>query len=148
MALNINELETIVTPIAAIAAFVVRYGNTETDYLKSRDKLLGEAIDKIGHIKRPVDTDLFSSVIQHIIGQQISSVAQKTILQRMQVALGEVNTNTITGNAVEELQKTIKGVQFFVIRHFHTPLCAFFLGQNRAFPKGTTSTLFRRSKET
>ena len=83
----------------------IRYGNTETDYLKSRDKLLGEAIDKIGHIKRPVDTDLFSSVIQHIIGQQISSAAQKTIWQRMQVALGEVSTNTIMRNTVEELQK-------------------------------------------
>jgi DNA-3-methyladenine glycosylase II len=82
-----------------------RYENKETDYLKSRDKLLGEAIDKIGHIKRPVDTDLFSSVIHHIIGQQISTAAQKTIWQRMRTALGEVNTNTITRNTVEELQK-------------------------------------------
>jgi DNA-3-methyladenine glycosylase II len=82
-----------------------KYGKKETDYLKSKDKLLGEAIDKIGHIKRPVDTDLFSSVIHHIIGQQISTAAQKTIWQRMQTALGEVNTDTIMANTVEKLQK-------------------------------------------
>jgi DNA-3-methyladenine glycosylase II len=82
-----------------------RYENKETDYLKSRDKRLGKAIDTIGPIKRPVDRDLFSSVIHHIIGQQISTAAQKTIWQRMMAALGEVNTDTIMANTVEELQK-------------------------------------------
>ena len=54
------------------------YSNTETDYLKSKDKTLAEVIDKIGHIEREIDTDLFSSVIHHIIGQQISTKAQAT----------------------------------------------------------------------
>lgn len=35
------------------------YGEKETDYLKSRDKKLGEAIDRIGHIYRKADPDLF-----------------------------------------------------------------------------------------
>jgi DNA-3-methyladenine glycosylase II len=51
------------------------YGDTETDYLKRKDKRLGEAIDAIGHIDREVDTDLFASVVHHIVGQQISSTA-------------------------------------------------------------------------
>ena len=35
------------------------YGEQEVDYLRSKDKRLGEVIDKIGHINREVDSDLF-----------------------------------------------------------------------------------------
>ena len=45
------------------------YGETETDYLKSKDPRLAEAIERIGHIKRVADNDLFASVIHHIVGQ-------------------------------------------------------------------------------
>lgn len=46
------------------------YGQTETDYLKAKDSRLAAVIDRLGHINRTVDTDLFSSVVHHIIGQQ------------------------------------------------------------------------------
>ena len=62
------------------------YGETEVSYLRRKDKRLCAVIDQIGHIDRAVDTDLFSSVIHHIIGQQISTKAQATIWQRMQDA--------------------------------------------------------------
>ncbi len=55
------------------------YGTTETDYLKKKDKRLAEVIERVGHIYRPVDPDLFSSVVRHIIGQQISTKTQRTI---------------------------------------------------------------------
>ena len=71
------------------------YGETETAYLRQKDKRLGEVIDRIGHIDRAVDPDLFSAVVHHIIGQQISTRAQATIWQRMQDALGEVNAEAI-----------------------------------------------------
>ena len=44
------------------------YGRTESEYLKGRDKILGEWIDKIGPIRREVDDGLFSSVPLHCIG--------------------------------------------------------------------------------
>ena len=71
------------------------YGETEISYLRSKDKRLAEVIDQIGIIKREIDPDLFSSVVHHIIGQQISMKAQATIWQRMKDALGEVNAETI-----------------------------------------------------
>ncbi len=71
------------------------YGEEEVSYLRQKDRKLGEVIDRIGHIDRAVDTDLFASVIHHIIGQQISTKAQATIWQRMQDALGEVSAETI-----------------------------------------------------
>ena len=60
------------------------YGEKELGFLRQKDRRLCAAIDRIGHVERAVDTDLFSSVVHHIIGQQISTKAQATIWQRMQ----------------------------------------------------------------
>lgn len=83
-----------------------RYGSAETDYLKSRDKILGEVMDQIGHIDREVDTDLFSSVVHHIIGQQISTKAQSTIWRRLKEQLGEVNVKSILAADISVLQSS------------------------------------------
>ena len=83
---------------------VFAYGEAELSYLRQKDARLGAVIDRVGHIDRTVDTDLFSSVIHHIIGQQISMKAQATIWQRMQDALGKVNAETILASGVPSLQ--------------------------------------------
>lgn len=83
---------------------VFAYGETELAWLRKKDKRLGEVIDRIGHVDRAVDPDLFSAVIHHIIGQQISMKAQATIWQRMQDALGAVSAETILAAGVPELQ--------------------------------------------
>lgn len=80
------------------------YGETELSYLRKKDKRLCRVIDRVGHIDRPVDTDLFSAVVHHIIGQQISTKAQATVWQRMQDALGGVNAGTILSAGVPKLQ--------------------------------------------
>lgn len=80
------------------------YTDRETDYLKSRCKRMAEVIESVGHINRKADDDLFSSVVHHIIGQQISTRAQQTIWQRMQEALGEVTATSIDSRSVEQLQ--------------------------------------------
>ena len=80
------------------------YGEKETEYLKSKDVRLADVIEKIGHIDRAVDSDLFSSVVHHIIGQQISTKVQQTIWQRMNDAFGEVIPETIGNATIEELQ--------------------------------------------
>lgn len=80
------------------------YGQTETDYLKAKDSRLAAVIDRLGHINRTVDTNLFSSVVHHIIGQQISTKAQATIWQRMQDALGTVTADSIAAAGVPLLQ--------------------------------------------
>ena len=80
------------------------YGETETAYLRSRDKKLGAVIEQLGHIDRTVDTDLFSSVVHHIIGQQISTKAQQTIWNRIQQELGEVSAGSLLAAGRERLQ--------------------------------------------
>ena len=80
------------------------YGEKELSYLRGKDKRLCNAIDRIGRIERAVDPDLFSSVVHHIIGQQISTKAQATVWQRMQESLGAVNAATLLAAGPERLQ--------------------------------------------
>ena len=80
------------------------YGENEIAYLRNKDERLAEVIDQIGWIQRKTDADLFSSVIHHIIGQQISTKAQATIWQRMQETLGEVNAEAILSVDISQLQ--------------------------------------------
>ena len=94
------------------------YGETEVSYLRRKDKRLCAVIDQIGHIDRAVDTDLFSSVIHHIIGQQISMKAQATIWQRMQNALVKVNAETILAAGIPKLQAL--GMTFRKAEKVHT----------------------------
>lgn len=71
------------------------YDETATEYLKARDKKLGAVIERIGHVDRLADPDLFASVVHHIIGQQISTKAQQTLWKRMNDGLGEVTADTL-----------------------------------------------------
>ena len=80
------------------------YGERELSYLRQKDKRLGAVMDRIGHIDRAVDPDLFSSVVHHIIGQQISTKAQATIWQRIHDTLGSINAETILNAGVPALQ--------------------------------------------
>ena len=80
------------------------YGERELSYLRQKDKRLGAVIDRIGQIDRAVDPNLFSSVVHHIIGQQISTKAQATIWQRIHDTLGSINAETILNAGVPALQ--------------------------------------------
>ena len=80
------------------------YGERELSYLRQKDKRLSVVMDRIGHIDRAVDPDLFSSVVHHIIGQQISTKAQATIWQRIHDTLGSINAETILKAGVPALQ--------------------------------------------
>lgn len=81
------------------------YGDRELAHLRARDAKLSAAIDRIGHVSREVETDLFSSVIHHIIGQQVSTAAQRTVWRRfLELMDGEVTAERVCARSREELQ--------------------------------------------
>lgn len=81
------------------------YGSKETSYLAQRDKRLGEAIEKIGPIQREVIPDLFEALVNAIIGQQISTKAQKTIWQRFTDTLGEITPRALLAYPPQDIQQ-------------------------------------------
>lgn len=99
------------------ASLYFEYGIKEIEFLKGHDKLLGTAIDRIGHIYREVDDDLFTSVVHHIIGQQISTRAQATIWRRLGDSVGKVSADAICSLGSTELQKlgmTFKKAEYII----------------------------------
>lgn len=80
------------------------YGTEEIEYLKQKDEKMRAVIEAVGLVEREIDPDLFSSVVHHIIGQQISTKAQATIWKRMRDDLGTVNAETILEAGEEKLQ--------------------------------------------
>lgn len=82
-----------------------QYGETEIEYLKKTDKRLAEVIEKVGMIKRKIIPDLFPTLVNSIIGQQISTKAYQTIWERMKQKLGNISPSVINVLSVDELQK-------------------------------------------
>lgn len=81
------------------------YGAQEITHLCRKDPKLGAAIERIGHVSREMDPDLFSSVIHHIIGQQISMAAQKTVWERFLHAVPEVTAENVLRLPQEQMQR-------------------------------------------
>lgn len=81
-----------------------QYSKVETDYLKQKDKKLAEVIDMLGYIERPVNHDPFTSIVYHMIGQQISTKAHQTIWKRMIGELGIISPDTLINVGKETIQ--------------------------------------------
>lgn len=81
-----------------------KYGEKEISYLKNKDKKLAEVIEKVGLIERETDPEIFSALVHHIVGQQISTKAQATIWERMKNSLGAVTPETILNASVDEIR--------------------------------------------
>ncbi len=84
---------------------IFQYGQKELDYLKKKDKKLGEAIERIGFIEREVIPDLFTALVNSIVAQQISLKAVDTIWGRMQERFGEITAENMAEQAVEAVQQ-------------------------------------------
>lgn len=80
------------------------YGEKEIEYIRSKDAKMGEYIDRMGHLYKPVDDNLFSSVVLNIIGQQISMRAQETIWARMNEDLGNITPQILVDAGVNKIQ--------------------------------------------
>lgn len=81
------------------------YGEKEIEYLKSRDKRFGEAIDRIGVIKWQVETDLFKAVVGSIVAQQISGKAAETVYNRLVALAGDMTPENISLLDAAQIQK-------------------------------------------
>lgn len=81
------------------------YGEKEIEYLKKVDSKLGAIIDEIGLIERIVISDLFTALVNSIVGQQISSKAMDTVWKRFQERFPEINPESLDNASFEEIQQ-------------------------------------------
>ena len=81
------------------------YGEKELGALCRKDKTFAEAAGRIGEIRRAVTPDLFTALVNAIVGQQISSKAQKTIWKRVTDELTNVTPDSLVNLPVERIQQ-------------------------------------------
>lgn len=84
---------------------IFSYGETETGYLRRRDRRLGRVIDEIGPIAREVIPDPFTALVHTVVGQQISSQAAAAIWHRLQERFGGVGPVALAAAPVEDLRQ-------------------------------------------
>jgi 3-methyladenine DNA glycosylase/8-oxoguanine DNA glycosylase len=82
-----------------------KYGNAEIDHLKSRDRKLGRAIDRIGMIERQVIPDLFEALVHSVVAQQISSKAAATVWGRLCGNLPDITPDKVVSADAADIQQ-------------------------------------------
>lgn len=83
---------------------IFKYGQTELEHLKRKDRKLGSAIEQIGMIEREVIPDLFEALVNSIICQQISGKAAATVWSRMQERLPAIAPQAIAEASLEAIR--------------------------------------------
>jgi len=84
---------------------IFAYGKLELDYLQSRDEILGKFIDKIGFIERTINDDLFQSLVEAIVAQQISGKAAETVYHRLEELVDIITPENIITCSDLDFQK-------------------------------------------
>jgi 3-methyladenine DNA glycosylase/8-oxoguanine DNA glycosylase len=84
---------------------VFRYGHTEIEHLRGRDKKLGGAIDEIGMIEREVTPDIFTALVSSVVSQQISAKAAVTVRNRILDRFGAITPDVISSAGIGEIQE-------------------------------------------
>lgn len=82
-----------------------KYGTEEITYLTKKDEILGLYIKETGMLKRPLEKDLFKSLVQSIIAQQISIKAANTVYNKLEQVLGKITPDVILERSIDEIQK-------------------------------------------
>ena len=85
--------------------YYFEYGEKEIDYLKRKDKKLGDAIIKIGKIQREIIPDPFIALISSVVGQQISAKAAETVWNRLNNLLGSITPESISKADISDIQR-------------------------------------------
>lgn len=83
---------------------VFPYGSKETDHLKKRCKKMGDLIERLGPLERPVRPDPFEALITNVLSQQISSKGAATVCGRFHTLVGEISPARVAALPVETLQ--------------------------------------------
>ncbi len=80
------------------------YDDKRIEYLSSKDKILGDFILKTGPIQRQINPDLYSALVDSIMGQQISTAAHNSIRNKAREKFGPWKPEVVEGLSEEDLR--------------------------------------------
>lgn len=80
------------------------YGEVEKRHLKQVDENMKKLINNFGHINRQVNPDIFSALIDSIIGQQISTKAATTVKTKIRMLSDQISPSSIAELSIEDIK--------------------------------------------
>lgn len=80
------------------------YEQNEMNYLSEKDPKLGLFIEKYGHLKRKVNSDIFFSLVEMIVSQQISAKAAETVFTRLKTQYPDLTPGNISSASDDVLR--------------------------------------------
>ena len=83
---------------------MIEYSEVEMQYVASRDPIMALLVTHYGHLIRGSSTDVFSSIVFHILGQLLSNTATKRILSRFTDHFGEISPERLAQSSLSEIK--------------------------------------------
>ena len=80
------------------------YGEAELTHLRKKDKKLAALIDRVGIIKRPINPDPFSALVNSIVSQQISTKAAATVSAKLLALCDQMTPQKLNALSQQEIQ--------------------------------------------
>ncbi len=84
---------------------VFRVTDEERAMLCRADKRMAELVGRIGPIERALEGDLFTALVNSIVGQQISTAAHRTVFARLVQRAGEITPQRLCVLGAQEIQR-------------------------------------------
>lgn len=79
---------------------MIEYGKLEMEYVSQQYQEMEFLVNKYGHLERGITTDVFSSLVQHIVGQMLSIYVARTLNERLIKCVDKITPQNII--AIEE----------------------------------------------
>lgn len=83
---------------------VLNIDDPKVKFVASKDENVSKLITLVGDIEINLDKNYFSSLVQSIVGQQLSMKAAETIWNRLVFSLGEINCDNILNAPFDTLK--------------------------------------------
>ena len=84
---------------------MIIYGDAELNYISSKNAVMKGLVEKYGYIERGYVTDVFESLVLHIIGQMLSNRVAKKISARFIILVGSITPENILLAGTERIKE-------------------------------------------
>lgn len=84
---------------------MIIYGDAELKYISSKDNVMRYLVNKYGYLEKGQVSDVFASLVLHIISQLLSKNAAKRISDRFVKLVEEITPENVLKKSVDEIKK-------------------------------------------
>ena len=82
---------------------MIIYGKNEMEYISKQSEEMEKLVLRFGHLEKGQVSDVFESIVIHIIGQMLSMNVSQRIIERLYKKVGVISPYTIEKLTIDDL---------------------------------------------